>query len=173
MGHDRSELLDLPELRRHGIRAGGARRPATRRNQQVGLACFGRKRQQAPLQHARFPPHAEEGGILRRPRITDAAFSAPLAENLDEEQLAIYDLLMRPAPELTEAEKAEVKKVAGSGFNVPEPPKNAKREYYLRLEEEQKERNRIAYQKGNGLSILQEHQIGLVDLHGVSVVDAS
>jgi type I restriction enzyme R subunit len=37
-----------------------------------------------------------------------------LAENLDEEQLAIYDLLMRPAPELTEAERLQVKKVAES-----------------------------------------------------------
>jgi type I restriction enzyme, R subunit len=37
-----------------------------------------------------------------------------LAENLDEEQLAVYDLLMRPAPPLTEAEQLEVKKVARS-----------------------------------------------------------
>jgi hypothetical protein len=37
---------------------------------------------------------------------------------------------------------------------VPEPPKNEKREYYLRLEVEQKERNKIAYQRRNGLSIL-------------------
>jgi type I restriction enzyme R subunit len=37
-----------------------------------------------------------------------------LAENLNEEQLAIYDLLMRPAPELTEAERKQVKKVAES-----------------------------------------------------------
>lgn len=37
-----------------------------------------------------------------------------LAENLDEEQLAIYDLLMRPAPELTDAERKQVKKVAES-----------------------------------------------------------
>ena len=37
-----------------------------------------------------------------------------LAENLNEEQLAIYDLLMRPAPELTEAERRQVKKVAQS-----------------------------------------------------------
>lgn len=42
-----------------------------------------------------------------------------------------------------------VKKVSGTGFNVPEPPKNAKREYYLRLAEELKERNRIAYQMQN------------------------
>ena len=37
-----------------------------------------------------------------------------LAENLSEEQLAVYDLLMRPAPELTEAEKNKVKQVAES-----------------------------------------------------------
>jgi len=37
-----------------------------------------------------------------------------LRENVDEEQLAIYDLLMRPGPDLTEAEKNEVKRVARS-----------------------------------------------------------
>ena len=37
-----------------------------------------------------------------------------VAENLDEEQLAIYDLLMRPAPELTDAERNQVKRVAES-----------------------------------------------------------
>lgn len=37
-----------------------------------------------------------------------------LSENLDEEQLAIYDLLMRPAPELTDTERKQVKKVAES-----------------------------------------------------------
>jgi type I restriction enzyme R subunit len=36
-----------------------------------------------------------------------------LSEGLDEEQLAIFDLLMRPAPELSEAEKTQVKTVAG------------------------------------------------------------
>lgn len=35
-----------------------------------------------------------------------------LSENLDEEHLAVFDLLMRPAPELSEAEKTQVKKVA-------------------------------------------------------------
>ncbi len=35
-----------------------------------------------------------------------------LAEGLTEEQLAIYDLIMRPAPELTDAERLQVKKVA-------------------------------------------------------------
>jgi type I restriction enzyme R subunit len=35
-----------------------------------------------------------------------------LTEGLTEEQLAIFDLLMRPAPELSEDEKVQVKKVA-------------------------------------------------------------
>jgi type I restriction enzyme R subunit len=35
-----------------------------------------------------------------------------LAEGLSEEQLAIFDLLMRPAPELSEDEKSQVKRVA-------------------------------------------------------------
>ncbi len=35
-----------------------------------------------------------------------------LSEGLTEEQLAIFDLLMRPAPELSEGEKAQVKTVA-------------------------------------------------------------
>jgi type I restriction enzyme R subunit len=37
-----------------------------------------------------------------------------LAENLDEQELAVYDLLMRPAPELNDAEKDQVKRVARS-----------------------------------------------------------
>jgi type I restriction enzyme, R subunit len=35
-----------------------------------------------------------------------------LSEGLDEEHLAVFDLLMRPAPELSDAETAQVKKVA-------------------------------------------------------------
>jgi type I restriction enzyme R subunit len=35
-----------------------------------------------------------------------------LSEGLSEEQLAIFDLLMRPAPELSDNEKGQVKKVA-------------------------------------------------------------
>jgi type I restriction enzyme R subunit len=35
-----------------------------------------------------------------------------LAEALDEEHLAVFDLLMRPAPELSEDERTQVKKVA-------------------------------------------------------------
>lgn len=35
-----------------------------------------------------------------------------LSEDLTEEQLAIFDLLMRPSPELSEDEKSQVKRVA-------------------------------------------------------------
>ena len=35
-----------------------------------------------------------------------------VSEGLDEEHLAVFDLLMRPAPELSEAERVQVKKVA-------------------------------------------------------------
>ena len=35
-----------------------------------------------------------------------------LSEGLNEEQLAVFDLLMRPAPELSEDEKPQVKRVA-------------------------------------------------------------
>jgi type I restriction enzyme, R subunit len=35
-----------------------------------------------------------------------------LAEGLDEEQLAVFDLLMRPSPDLTDAERTQVKRVA-------------------------------------------------------------
>lgn len=38
--------------------------------------------------------------------------SRSLSEGLTEEQLAIFDLLMRPAPELSDDEKAQVKRVA-------------------------------------------------------------
>jgi type I restriction enzyme R subunit len=38
--------------------------------------------------------------------------SRSLSEGLDEEHLAVFDLLMKPAPELSEAEKVQVKKVA-------------------------------------------------------------
>jgi len=41
-----------------------------------------------------------------------------LSEGLDEEHLAIFDLLMRPAPDLSEAEKTQVKKVADELLSI-------------------------------------------------------
>ncbi len=70
--------------------------------------------------------------------------------------ISLYNLLLKINPDVAKNYQWDrwVKKVAGSGFNVPEPPKNDKREYYLRLEKEQKECNKIDYRKRNGLSIL-------------------
>lgn len=41
-----------------------------------------------------------------------------LSEGLTEEQLAVFDLLMRPAPELSDDEKAQVKRVAGELLTI-------------------------------------------------------
>ncbi|PZR99265.1 MAG: DEAD/DEAH box helicase, partial [Chloroflexi bacterium] len=41
-----------------------------------------------------------------------------VAEALSEEQLAVYDLLMRPSPELSDAERLQVKRVAESLLDV-------------------------------------------------------
>ena len=63
--------------------------------------------------------------------------------------ISLYNLLLKINPDIAKNYQWDrwVKKVAGSGFNVPEPPKNAKREYYLHLEDELKERNKIDYQR--------------------------
>jgi type I restriction enzyme R subunit len=50
--------------------------------------------------------------LLKFSNALDQEEARSLSEGLTEEQLAIFDLLMRPAPELTEAEKAQVKTVA-------------------------------------------------------------
>ncbi len=70
--------------------------------------------------------------------------------------ISLYNLLLKINPDVAKNYQWDrwVKKVAGSGFNVPEPPKNEKREYYLRLEKEQKELYKIDYQRRGGLSIL-------------------
>lgn len=63
-----------------------------------------------------------------------------LAENLDEEQLAIYDdLLMRPAPELDEVERAQVKTVAQSLLDILKSEK-------LVLDRRKEQRTRAAVQ---------------------------
>lgn len=71
--------------------------------------------------------------------------------------ISFYKLLLKINPDIARNYQWDrwLKKVTGSGFNVPEPPKNAKKEYYQRIEEEKKEHNKIAYQRRNGLPILQ------------------
>lgn len=66
--------------------------------------------------------------------------------------ISLYNLLQQINTDIAKNYQWDrwLKKTTGQGFNVPEPPKNAKREYYDRLEEEQKQRNKIAYQQRNG-----------------------
>ncbi len=63
--------------------------------------------------------------------------------------ISLYHLLQHINPDIARNYQWDrwVNKTAGKGFNVPDPPKNAKREHYARLEEEQKQRNKIAYQQ--------------------------
>ena len=72
----------------------------------------------------------------------------------DSGVLTLYKLLIELNPDIARKYQWDrwINKTTGQGFNCPEPPKNAKREYYARLEEEQKERNKLAYQKRHGLS---------------------
>ena len=71
--------------------------------------------------------------------------------------ISFYNLLLKINPDIARNYQWDrwLKKVTGSDFNVPEPPKNAKKEYYQRIEEEKKEHNKITYQRRNGLPILQ------------------
>lgn len=67
--------------------------------------------------------------------------------------ISLYNLLQRINPDIAKNYQWDrwlQKTTAQHGFSVPDPPKNAKREYYARLEEEQKQRNKIAYQKRHG-----------------------
>ena len=67
----------------------------------------------------------------------------------DTGAISLYNLLQKVNPDIAKNYQWDrwINKTAGKGFNTPEPPKKAKREYYARLEEEQKLRNKIAYQQ--------------------------
>jgi hypothetical protein len=67
----------------------------------------------------------------------------------DTGAITLYHLLQHMNPDIAKGYQWDrwVKKTAGQGFNVPNPPKRALREYYSRLEEELKQRNKIAYQQ--------------------------
>ena len=72
----------------------------------------------------------------------------------DTAGISLYNFLLKLNPEVAKNYQWDrwINKTTGQGFNTPDPPKNDKREYYARLEEEQKERNKLAYQKRHGLS---------------------
>lgn len=71
-----------------------------------------------------------------------------------EPSLTLYQFLRQLNPDVACNYQFDrwVKKLTGSGFNAPDPPKNVKREYYQRLEREQKEKNKLEYQRRNGLN---------------------
>ena len=66
--------------------------------------------------------------------------------------ISFYHLLQIMNPDIAKGYQWDrwVGKTAGKSFNVPNPPKKALREYYSRLEEELKQRNKIAYQQRHG-----------------------
>ena len=64
--------------------------------------------------------------------------------------ISFYNLLLKMNPDIARNYQWDrwVNKVAGGPqFNVPLPPSNAMREHYARLETEQKERNKVAYEQ--------------------------
>lgn len=74
--------------------------------------------------------------------------------------ITLYQYLRNRNPEIADNYRFDrwVKKFAksgvaltGPGFNCPDPAKNIKGEYYQRIEKEQKEKNRLEYQRKNGL----------------------
>lgn len=67
--------------------------------------------------------------------------------------LSLYHFLLQVNPEVAEKYRSDrwENKLAGEGFNCPALPLNLRKEYYQRKEAEQKEANRIAYLKRNGL----------------------
>ena len=67
--------------------------------------------------------------------------------------LTLYQYLKEKNPQIALNYQMDrwVKKLSGSGFNCPDPPKNIRKEYYQRIERELKEKNKLEYQRKNGL----------------------
>ena len=71
----------------------------------------------------------------------------------DTGAISLFNLLLHINPDVAKNYQFDrwLKKLTGKGFNAPDPPKNAKREYYQRIEAEQKEKNKLAYERKNGI----------------------
>ena len=67
--------------------------------------------------------------------------------------ITLFQYISKKNPQVAENYQMDrwVKKLSGSGFNCPDPPKNIKREYYQRIERELKEKNKLEYQQRNHL----------------------
>ena len=73
--------------------------------------------------------------------------------NCTSPAISLYQYISKRNPEVAlkyQSDRWE-KKLSGSGFNCPNPPKGFIREYYKRIEKEQKEKNRLEYQRKHGL----------------------
>ena len=66
-----------------------------------------------------------------------------------EESLTLFQFLERRNPTVARNYQFDrwLKKLTGSCYNCPEPPKNIKREYYAKKGSELKERNKRAYEE--------------------------
>tara|TARA_E500000331_G_scaffold298088_1_gene297718 strand:+ start:1888 stop:2403 length:516 start_codon:yes stop_codon:yes gene_type:complete len=66
-----------------------------------------------------------------------------------EESLTFFQFLQKRNPNVARDYQFDrwIKKLTGSCYNCPEPPKNIKREYYAKKERELKERNKRTYEE--------------------------
>lgn len=73
--------------------------------------------------------------------------------NCTSPAISLYQYISKRNPEVSLKYQSDrwVKKLSGSGFNCPDPPKHFRKEYYQRIEKEQKEKNRLEYQRKHGL----------------------
>lgn len=70
----------------------------------------------------------------------------------DTGAISLYNLLQQINPSIANNYQWDrwINKTTGKGFNTPDPPKNAKAEYYKQKEQELKERNKLEYQRRHG-----------------------
>ena len=68
--------------------------------------------------------------------------------------ISLYNLLQKINPKVAEKYVWDrwINKLTGEGFNAPDPPKNAKAEYYKQKEQELREKNKREYERKNGLT---------------------
>ena len=67
----------------------------------------------------------------------------------DTGAISLYNLLQQINPSVAQNYQWDrwVNKTTGKGFNTPDPPKNAKAEYYKQKEQELKEKNKRDYER--------------------------
>jgi len=69
--------------------------------------------------------------------------------------ISLHNLLQKINPQIAQSyvwDRWENKTTAFYGFSCPDPPKNAKAEYYKQKEQELKEKNKREYNRKKGLT---------------------